>query len=349
MLLADAPCFETALSEAAAPDGAGGAPPADAATAADAQPPEPVAPEKIPDGRAPRAGVKKADQPAERAGRGDRGAAKATNMPAQVHAAPPAPVADAPPQAVSLAAPPVTPAADCASLHPPSADAPAAERAAPEAARAAPVQGAVGQAAGPNPSPAKSETSAQPAGAQTPGDANMPASAAPLPVPVHEGVRALAAPAAVRQAAPASAPAVAVQVARPVALLVQQGGAAGHSVIVRLDPPELGRVEVRLAASGGGTNVQVNVERPATLDLLRHDAAALHRALDQAGVAPEGRSVSVQLGTQWASGGSENRGGGAAAQRVPVAFATQSGAEAEEGVPAAAVALAPRPGLDITA
>jgi hypothetical protein len=44
------------------------------------------------------------------------------------------------------------------------------------------------------------------------------------------------------------------------------------------------------------TRIELTIERPATLALLRQDEAALHRALSDAGVPPEGRSVSIQLG-----------------------------------------------------
>lgn len=54
---------------------------------------------------------------------------------------------------------------------------------------------------------------------------------------------------------------------------------------IRLDPPELGRIEVRLHVDGDGqVTSHVRVERAETLDLLRRDAPQLERALQQAGL-----------------------------------------------------------------
>jgi flagellar hook-length control protein FliK len=53
---------------------------------------------------------------------------------------------------------------------------------------------------------------------------------------------------------------------------------------IRLDPPELGRIDVRLDLdSNGQVTSHLRVERAETLDLLRRDAPALERALQQAG------------------------------------------------------------------
>ncbi len=54
---------------------------------------------------------------------------------------------------------------------------------------------------------------------------------------------------------------------------------------IRLDPPELGRIDVRLHIDGDGkVTSHVRVERSETLDLLRRDAPQLERALQQAGL-----------------------------------------------------------------
>ncbi len=53
---------------------------------------------------------------------------------------------------------------------------------------------------------------------------------------------------------------------------------------IRMDPPELGRIDVRLNIDDGGElRARLTVERPETLDLLQRDARALERALQQAG------------------------------------------------------------------
>jgi flagellar hook-length control protein FliK len=47
---------------------------------------------------------------------------------------------------------------------------------------------------------------------------------------------------------------------------------------IRLDPPELGRIEVRIDVDHDG-NARLTVDRADTYDLLRRDAAGLERAL----------------------------------------------------------------------
>lgn len=54
---------------------------------------------------------------------------------------------------------------------------------------------------------------------------------------------------------------------------------------IMLDPPELGRIEVRLdVAKDGATSTHIFVERSETLDLLQRDARALEKALHEAGL-----------------------------------------------------------------
>jgi flagellar hook-length control protein FliK len=54
---------------------------------------------------------------------------------------------------------------------------------------------------------------------------------------------------------------------------------------VRLDPPELGRVDVRMHVdASGNVNARLTVERSETLDMFQRDQRALERALTQAGL-----------------------------------------------------------------
>jgi len=54
---------------------------------------------------------------------------------------------------------------------------------------------------------------------------------------------------------------------------------------IRLDPPELGRVDVRLSIDATGKAVaHMATDQPQTLDLLRKDAPALTQALRDAGL-----------------------------------------------------------------
>lgn len=66
---------------------------------------------------------------------------------------------------------------------------------------------------------------------------------------------------------------------------------------IRLDPPELGRVEVRLSIDATGkAEAHLSADQPQTLDLLQKDAPALTRALREAGldVNPDGLNFSLR-------------------------------------------------------
>jgi flagellar hook-length control protein FliK len=52
---------------------------------------------------------------------------------------------------------------------------------------------------------------------------------------------------------------------------------------IRLDPPDLGRIDVRIDLDGDRAALKLTVEKSETLDLLQRDARALERALTQAG------------------------------------------------------------------
>jgi flagellar hook-length control protein FliK len=65
---------------------------------------------------------------------------------------------------------------------------------------------------------------------------------------------------------------------------------------VRLDPPELGHVEVRIdRLPDAGARVEITVEKGETLTLLLRDQQQLQHALDQAGVPADGRSVTFHI------------------------------------------------------
>ena len=67
-------------------------------------------------------------------------------------------------------------------------------------------------------------------------------------------------------------------------------------VTMRLDPPELGRVQVRIdRPTDASARVEITVEKAETLTLLLRDQTQLQRALDQAGVPVEGRSVTFHI------------------------------------------------------
>jgi flagellar hook-length control protein FliK len=73
-------------------------------------------------------------------------------------------------------------------------------------------------------------------------------------------------------------PALAVEIAAR-----SQSGARQFDI--RLDPPELGRVEVRLSIDATGkASAHLSADQPQTLDLLQKDAPTLTRALRDAGL-----------------------------------------------------------------
>ena len=93
---------------------------------------------------------------------------------------------------------------------------------------------------------------------------------------VHGEVRAIHT--AYQQPSPINLPQMAFEIARQ----VQQGVSKFQ---IRLDPPELGRVDVNLDMDRSGqVNAKLIVERSETLDLLQRDHRALERALAQAGL-----------------------------------------------------------------
>lgn len=126
------------------------------------------------------------------------------------------------------------------------------------------------------------------ANATPPNQATAAASAADVAAP--EGARG-----------PATAPTE--QVVRAVVEKVHEGG--GRAV-VRLDPPELGHVEVRVSTNHGSVHVDVLVERPEALSLLRGGAPDLQAMLQGRGL--DLGNVNVGLGGGYLAGGS-NAGG----------------------------------------
>jgi hypothetical protein len=126
-----------------------------------------------------------------------------------------------------------------------------------------------------------------------------PVGAAPLALPVPSASPAAASPPAQGESAggaqaAASEAGATVQAVRALVFLGSSQGT--HQLTVRLDPPELGRLQIRLTQTHDGPpQVTVTAERQQTLDLLHRDQASLHRALDQAGVTRDGRELSFQL------------------------------------------------------
>ncbi len=89
------------------------------------------------------------------------------------------------------------------------------------------------------------------------------------------------------QQAQVSIPNMAVEIARNFA-------AGNNRFQIRMDPPELGRIDVRLNIDeSGALRARLAVERPETLDLLQRDARALERALAEIGF--EGTKTNLEF------------------------------------------------------
>ena len=86
------------------------------------------------------------------------------------------------------------------------------------------------------------------------------------------------------------------QVAFEMARQVQQGASRFN---IRLDPPELGRIDVKLQVdSAGAVNARLTVDRAETLDLFQRDRQQLERALAQAGLDSSRTSIEFSLRQQ---------------------------------------------------
>ncbi len=86
-----------------------------------------------------------------------------------------------------------------------------------------------------------------------------------------------------------SAPAIAAEIVR-----AANNGRTRFEI--RLDPPELGRIDVKLdIADDGQVRTHLIVEKSETLDLLQRDGRSLERALQQAGLKSEDGSLQFSL------------------------------------------------------
>lgn len=188
--------------------------------------------------------------------------------------------------------------------------------------------------------PVTTQPATSPVSAPKAAEADLPPIAAPVPAPLADAqVSAPPQPAAAAvtpisadaiahvmpaPAEPASAPqpipgttTVTAPVSSPLApspatqiapALVQMGHASDGSqrLTVRLDPPDLGHVQIRIdRPAEAPAHVEITVEKPETLTLLLRDQPQLQRALDQAGVPAEGRSVTFHVATPEASSRNE--------------------------------------------
>ena len=166
--------------------------------------------------------------------------------------------------------------------------------------------------------PSAPAADAQAAAPKSAGDAMPPTI---LPAPAHASASAAQAqPAAVAPAVQAAAIPLA-----GVAIEIAGKALAGKNHFeIRLDPPELGRIDVRLDIDrDGNVTSRMVADRTDTLDLLRRDAAGLERALNDAGLKTADNGLQFSLRDQ--SSGQEQSYAGAA--QLVVEDATPSSIE----------------------
>ncbi len=107
------------------------------------------------------------------------------------------------------------------------------------------------------------------------------------------------------QAQTAAEAARAVPVEQLAVEIATRAGKGERRFDIRLDPPELGRIDVRLEIdSKGNTTTKLIVERAETLDLLQRDARGLEKALQNAGLKTDagGLQFSLQQDSQTQQG-----------------------------------------------
>jgi flagellar hook-length control protein FliK len=98
-------------------------------------------------------------------------------------------------------------------------------------------------------------------------------------------------------------PALAVEIAAK-----SQSGAKQFDI--RLDPPELGRVEVRLSIDATGkASAHLSADQPQTLTLLQKDAPVLIRALREAGLDVSQDGLNFSLRQQGDGGNASSNNG----------------------------------------
>ncbi|WIJ26107.1 flagellar hook-length control protein FliK [Devosia sp. RR2S18] len=93
--------------------------------------------------------------------------------------------------------------------------------------------------------------------------------------------------------------------------LVRQVQDGNSRFQIRLDPPELGKIEVKLdIGQSGQINAHLTVERAETLDLIQRDQRALERALQQAGLDGAKTNLEFSLKQNPFSGSGQEQGQG---------------------------------------
>ena len=86
---------------------------------------------------------------------------------------------------------------------------------------------------------------------------------------------------------------------------------------IRLDPADLGRIDVRVQIDQNGqVTSHLTVEKPETLSMLQQDAPQLQQALTDAGLKTDSGGLQFSLRDQSSSGQNSGNGGNGNAQRL---------------------------------
>jgi flagellar hook-length control protein FliK len=111
-------------------------------------------------------------------------------------------------------------------------------------------------------------------------------------------------------ASPAAASEPAVPLAGLAVAIASRAQAGASQFDIRLDPPELGRIDVRLDVDGSGqVRTHVTVDRADTLQLLQSQQPQLERALEQAGLKTVDNGLQFTLRDQSFAGQNGGSGG----------------------------------------
>ena len=102
---------------------------------------------------------------------------------------------------------------------------------------------------------------------------------------------------ATQAAPPPKAPVPPRAVATQIAVQIQKAvGQGTDNISIKLNPPELGRVDVKLEITSQGRVVaHIAAEKPETLEMLQRDARGLQQALEDAGLKTDTGSLSFNL------------------------------------------------------
>jgi flagellar hook-length control protein FliK len=130
-----------------------------------------------------------------------------------------------------------------------------------------------------------------------------PAAEAPAPVtathaaPPASATTTIEKPVATAQAAPQEAPRPTPDINQFAVDVSAKSQSGARQFDIRLDPPELGRVDVRLSIdANGNAEAHLTADQPQTLDMLRKDSTSLTQALRDAGlnVSQDGLNFSLK-------------------------------------------------------